>query len=406
MASPKLLPKIAILGAGPSGLTLASLLNKSLPSMSHNIKIFELRSKPSPTALETPSGSLDLHNKTGLLAIEKMGLTSKFKTMLSDCSEEMIIADKYGKVRFHDEGLESNRPEISRNALTSLLLSTVPQNIIRWDTKALSVTPGSERKWKVAFGKDEQEEFDFVVGADGAWSKARDALPGTAKPSYSGLSYLTFTIPQLTANYPSLARMVGGGSYSASGPFRSIVSQRAVQDSRRMYLMLSIPASYFSDTGIDTLSPAKLKEKLLGEDDLYGGFGKDLKDLIAAGCDAEKEAVEARPLYTLPIGHKWTHTPGLTLIGDAAHVTTPSGEGVNVGMLDALELSEAITATSSLEDEGKLDEAVKAFEEKMWERGKEVAKDAEEMKEMMWQDPNAPEGFLKFMQSHAEKAHA
>jgi len=374
--------------------------------MSHNIKVFELRSKPTPAALETPSGSLDLHNGTGLLAIEKLGLTSKFKTMLSDCSEEMIIADTSGKVCFHDDGHDGNRPEISRNALTSVLLSSMPQDIIRWNTKALSVTPGSEKKWKVGFANDQEEEFDFVVGADGAWSKARDALPGAAKPSYSGLSYLMFTVPQLTANYPSLARMVGSGSYHACGPFRSLVSQRAVMDSRRMYLMLSVPASFFSDTGIDTISPAELKETLLGDDEFYGSWGKELKELIAAGCDAEKETVEARPLYTLPIGHSWTHTPGLTLISDAAHLTTPSGEGVNIGMLDALELSEAITATSSLEDERKLDEAVKAFEEKMWERGKGAAEDAKEMKEMMWQDPNAPEGFLKFMKSHEEAAHA
>jgi 2-polyprenyl-6-methoxyphenol hydroxylase-like FAD-dependent oxidoreductase len=77
------------------------------------------------------------------------------------------------------------------------------------------------------------------------------------------------------------------------------------------------------------------------------------------------------------------HAPGLTLIGDAAHLTPPSGEGVNCGMLDALELSDAII--SSLENEGE------AFEKKMWERSKEMTEEALKMKKMMFEDEKAPE---------------
>lgn len=397
MATSNSLPKIAIIGAGPAGLTLASLLHKSHPSASQNITIFDFRSAPPNSALQIPSGSLDLHDGSGLLAIEKCGLTSKFRTLLSDCSEQTIIADKSGAIHFQDDKGAGNRPEISRNALAYLLLSSIPEPRIRWDTKIHSVTPGLNKKWKVAFGPEQTEEFDLVVGADGAWSKTRLAIPGVSKPSYSGLAYLQFTIPQLSSRYPALASLVGNGSFMAFGEHKTIVCQGGAMDSRRMYLMMAVESSsYFSDTGIDTLPPGELKTKLLGEEDFFGNWGKEMKELIAAGCDAEQEVL-VRPLYTLPAEHSWTHTPGLTLIGDAANVTTPNGEGVNLAMLDALELSEVISSPPG--NENQLDEGVKAFEEKMFERSKENTEDALMMKKMMFDDDDAPAEMLKFMKS-------
>ncbi|TVY43376.1 Monooxygenase asqM [Lachnellula cervina] len=404
MATLKSLPKIAIIGAGPAGLTLAALLHKSRALDSSPFTIFDLRSAPSASALQTPSGSLDLHPGTGQLAIEKCGLTSKFKTMISDCSEQTIVADKSGKIWYQDNNQTGDRPEISRNALTYLLLSSLPPDLIRWNTKVLSVTPGAERKWKVTFGNKQQDEFDEIVGADGAWSKARDAIPGASKPFYSGASYLTFTIRNLSTNYHSLDSLLGNGSYSAFSEHKAVISQRGAMGSARLYLMMSIASpSYFSDSGLDSLPRAELKRKLLGEEDFFQGWGGGLKELIAAGCDAAEDKMEARPLYMHPIGDSWTHTPGITLIGDAAHLMTPSGEGVNCAMLDALELSEAII--SSLETEGGLDEAVKAFEEKMWKRSKELTEDADRMKKIMLEDKNAPEQFCQMFEG-AQGAHA
>lgn len=405
MATSKVLPKLAIIGAGPAGLTLANLLYKSLPSSSLPVTIFDLRSAPSASTLHTPSGSLDLHRGSGLLAIEKCGLTSKFKTLIADCSEQTIVADKSGKIWYQDNDQTGDRPEISRHALTYLLLSSLPPDLVCWNTKVLSVTPGSERKWKITFGNKEQDEFDEVVGADGAWSKARDAIPGASKPFYSGASYLTFTIRNLSTNYPSLNSLVGNGSYSAFSEHKALVSQRGAMGSARLYLMMSIPSSsYFSDSGLDSLPPAELKKKLLGGEDFFQGWSNELQELIAAGCDAVEDKMEARPLYMHPIGDSWTHTPGITLIGDAAHLMTPSGEGVNCAMLDALELSEAIT--SSLETEGGLDEAVRRLEEKMWKRSKELMEEADQMKKIMLEDQNAPQQFcqmFKRAQVHAQE---
>jgi 2-polyprenyl-6-methoxyphenol hydroxylase-like FAD-dependent oxidoreductase len=127
-------PRIATLGAGPAGLTLASLL-----TLSHiPYTVYDLRTSPS-TSPDIPSGSLDLHASSGLLALSHCGLLPKFQALKSDCSEDFIIADKIGNVHWRDDGMEASRPEVARNDLTSLLLSSIPGERIKWGYKVLSV---------------------------------------------------------------------------------------------------------------------------------------------------------------------------------------------------------------------------------------------------------------------------
>jgi 2-polyprenyl-6-methoxyphenol hydroxylase-like FAD-dependent oxidoreductase len=407
-------PKIAILGAGPAGLTLASLFTK------HNIPytVFDLRSRPLPSAVNIPSGSLDLHQESGLLALKCCGLFEKFEQRKSECGEEFKLSDKTGAVKHQDEG-QGGRPEIARNSLTQLLLDSVPEDSIKWERKVLSISPalGQEGKWCVNFSSEslnpaqqsDSKIYDLIIGADGAWSKIRPSITDV-RPYFSGINCITLTIPYLTSKYPQLASLVGTGSYSACGEGKSIMVQRGSLESARIYLMISSPPSsstpetWLSDSGLDRMSAEELKNELLTSPELFNPWGSDLKQLIATGCDAESESlgqdgrIDMRPLYMLPPGHTWTHVPGLTLLGDAAHLMTPfAGEGVNAAMLDALELSRAITG--GLE----LDGAVREYEEGMFPRAKEIMDETWQNLGMIFAE-DSPREFVKMMESHGPPA--
>ena len=68
-------PPIAILGAGPSGLTLGRLLHLARI----DFVIFERDASAASAWGRGGSGTLDLHEGTGLLAIQEAGLLEEFK---------------------------------------------------------------------------------------------------------------------------------------------------------------------------------------------------------------------------------------------------------------------------------------------------------------------------------------
>ena len=97
-----------------------------------------------------------------------------------------------------------------------------------------------------------------------------------------------------------------------------------------------------------------------------------------------------RTIHSLPAGHRWSRVPGVTLLGDAAHLMAPSGDGANLAMVDGARLGEAIAAHG--ED---LEAALVAYEEEMFVRSAKAAIDAIEMQRLCL-GPEAPSGLLAF----------
>ncbi|KAJ3116095.1 hypothetical protein HK100_001161 [Physocladia obscura] len=374
------IPKIAIIGGGPGGLTLGALLQKhSIPFI-----IYELRRKPTDEDLAKVSGSLDLHEGTGLAAIREIGIHDEFESLIGECAATMKIVDKDGNV-LYDEAqdityIERNRPEISRNNLTKLLVSQIPPDRIKWNHKL----QGAERvettnEIFLDFGPQGTAKHAFVIGADGAWSKVRSSLLTNYKPVYTGIYHATVTMTDVTVKNPDLAELVGPGSFFALGDRKGIISQRGVQDSVRLYLSVHTTETepdggkWATDAGFKGKTAAEAKSLFLS-DELFGTWASSLKQLISVVCDHDitldfGSNIDTRALYALPTDVRWETTVGVTAIGDAAHVMPPNGEGVNLAMKDALDLSNAL-ADAFFTTNDLSDLKVEKFEIEMWERVK------------------------------------
>ena len=163
-------PAIAIIGGGPCGLTLATLLERK----GIDYVVFE-RDEDANSNLSA-GGSLDLHPETGQLALRAAGLFDTFQQHARYEDTVFSIADKSGN-KVVELGQGRDAPEIDRSALRQILLDAVPKDKIKWGHVLTSATLGRDHTPVLHFANGVVESgFKLAVGADGAWSKVRSLV--------------------------------------------------------------------------------------------------------------------------------------------------------------------------------------------------------------------------------------
>ena len=175
---------------------------------------------------------------------------------------------------------------------------------------------------------------ELLVGADGAWSKVRPLLSG-ATPEYSGTTFIETYLYDVDEQHPATAEAVGGGAMYALTPGKGIVAHREAGDVLHTYVELNRSIEWVER--IDFTDAAGASAAVAAE---FEGWAPELTALIT---DGETPPI-ARMIYALPDAHRWDRVPGVTLLGDAAHLMPPSGEGANLAMFDGAELALAIAA--------------------------------------------------------------
>lgn len=372
--------KVAIIGGGPAGCTLARLLLNAQIS----VTIFEYEISPN---VRTQGGTLDLHTATGLKALKAAGLYDEFVKYARYEGEALAVVDKnmktYVSIDGNSEETSRGRPEIDRLQLRQILLDSLPPDTIRWGCKLRSI----DSELSLHFDHGLEKGFDLIVGADGAWSKVRPYL-SHVKPAYSGVGGIEMDIPDADKRFPDLHKLVNHGSFFSYSDGKSVLVQQKSGGSLSVHVWgKKSDENWRQNCGYDISNPQEVKKALLHD---YEGWAEPLIKFTQVG---EDETLWACSLYELPIGHKWNHRPGATLIGDAAHLCSPfAGQGVNIAMEDALKLSQALIA--GVKNPSSLDSHITAFEQDMFLRGAAVAQISRANMEDMIFTPGAPESII------------
>lgn len=319
---------------------------------------------PSSNAIPPPTpapraGTLDLHEGLGQRALDKAGLLAEFQALSRPEGQAMRILDTDGTVLRDWQPRPDDRanPEIDRGQLRDLLLGPLD---VRWGRDVAEVVPGDRDGVLVRFTDGRQETFDLVIGADGAWSRVRPAV-SSVTPHYTGVTLIETSLYDVDTRHPDLARLVGDGSVAVYGVNRALVAQRNSGGHVKVYAQFRAPLDWH--TNLDLSDVEAVRSSLSA---LFDGWAAPVLELLRHGT-----AFVPRPLHVLPVSHTWAHVPGVTLLGDAAHLMPPLGAGANLAMLEGAELAESIAAVSG---SAELDEAVRVFEEQMWTRAGRWAK--------------------------------
>lgn len=350
--------EIAIVGGGPGGLTLAKLLQMQ----GADVKVYE---RDANSEARAKGATLDLHEESGLAALEAAGLMEAFWANYRPGADKLCITDKHANILFNDDADERGeaiRPEIDRGPLQKILLDSLLPGTVIWDSHFVSM---SQRNgvWRLEFKNGNSAFADIVIAADGANSKIRPYIT-PIKPFYAGVTAVEGAVYHAETASPKIHQLLNGGKIFAMGDEKSLIVGSKGDGSLVFYPGFKSDENWVRECGIDFSDKAQVLAWFKAE---YAGWDSIWDELF----ENASTSFIPRPQYCMPLDQCWEAQPNLTMLGDAAHLMPPyAGEGVNMAMLDALELSQCLL-NKHLPDTLS---AIEAYEKQMRIRASETAR--------------------------------
>ncbi len=343
---------VAIAGAGPGGAMLARLLRMR----GFDVNVFE---RDESATARPQGGSLDLRADSGQRAVDAAGLTAGFAAVSREDAKAFRMLDDHG-TEMPGAGAETHEdpgPEVDRADLRHLLLDALAPDTVAWGHEVQSVQASEDGRWRLNFKEQPSFTADLVVGADGMGSKVRGRLTST-EPVYTGITMLAANIRQERWRDSAISDVLGEGSVMFADGCRTVFVQRCAHDLILLYYSLAVPRGWPAGDSFgldDTAAVLRVVREA------FSDWSPKVMDMLTD----VRDGFHVWPTSVMPPDARWATQPGLTMLGDAAHAMPPfTGKGVNLALLDALELAECLTA-----DPGRdLTEAVADFESGMQAR--------------------------------------
>lgn len=350
--------KIGIMGSGLVGSMWAVYLAKR----GYEVDIFERRQDMRKVNISAgKSINLALSNR-GFRALDAIGYHDKIK----DISIPMYgreIHDKEGNVVFQSYGLDDEAIySVSRGAINKEMMDGAEAYDgvnIYFDKKCnhVDLDAGKVTLQDLHTGEVETREYDVVFGADGAFSKVREAMVKTTGFNYNQIylehGYKELVIPP-----------------TADGGWR--IKKEALHIwPRRSFMLIALPnldgsftvTLFLAHKGETSFEALDTDEKVM---DFFKEEFPDALEVMPTLIKDWHENPES-PLATIK-AKPW-HRGKSALIGDAAHAIVPFyGQGMNSGFEDCYIMNEILDQTND-----NWEEALEKYSEERVDNGQAIA---------------------------------